>query len=230
MTALVPALSLSLAGYLAGLWLHRRAGNSPLLHPVALGTFIIAAALGLLALGGFPFAEPYIEHNAILIEALFLGVVAFALPLIENVRKLVRDLFGILACAILSSAALGMITLALSLLAGFSGPEIAALSLRTVTQPIAVAIAAANGLSVDVVMLAVFVTGIAVVIAGEPLLRMAGVRDERHVGLALGITSHTFGVVRALEIGPLCAAYAMTGMLVTGLVYAFALPLLLRLL
>lgn len=225
MTPLVPALALSLGSYLAGLWLHRRAGNSPLLHPVALGTFFVAAALGVLAWTGHPFAETYLDNNQILVETLFVGVVAFALPLIDNARKLFQDLFGILACAVLSSAVLGAITLLFSLLFGFSAPEIAALSLRTVSQPIAVAIAAANGLSIEIVMLAVFVSATVTIIAGEPLLRAAGVNDERHVGLALGITSHTFGVVRALEIGPLCAAYAMTGMLVTGLVYAFALPL-----
>ncbi len=230
MTPLVPALALSLAGYLLGLWLHRRARNSPLLHPVALGTFIVAAALGILAWTGHPFAEIYLENNQILVEALFLGVVAFALPLIDNVRKLARDFVGILLCAVLSGLTLGLITLSIALLFGFSGPEVAALSLRTVSQPIAVAIAAANGLSVEIVMLSVFVTGVAVIIAGERLLRAAGVKDERHVGLALGITSHTFGVVRALEISPLCAAYAMTGMLFVGLVYAFALPLFLLLL
>lgn len=230
MTPLVPALALSLAGYLAGLWLHRRAGNSPLLHPVAIGMFAVAAALGILAWTGHPFAATYLDNNQILVEALFLGVVAFAMPLVDNARKLFQDLVGILACAVLSSAVLGAITLLVSLLFGFSAPEIAALSLRTVSQPIAVAIAAANGLSIEVVMLAVFVSATATIIAGEPLLRAAGVGDERHVGLALGITSHTFGVVRALEIGPLCAAYAMTGMLVTGLVYAFALPLFLLLL
>jgi putative effector of murein hydrolase len=40
----------------------------------------------------------------------------------------------------------------------------------------------------------------------------------------LGITCHTFGVVRALEIGPLAAAYATVGMIVVGLLYAFAVP------
>lgn len=230
MTPLVPALALSLGGYLAGLWLHRRAGNSPLLHPVALGTFFVAAALGILAWTGHPFAETYLGNNQILIEALFVGVVAFALPLIDNVRRLARDFTGILLSAVLSGLVLGLTTFLVSLPFAFSGAEIAALSLRTVSQPIAVAIAAANGLSVEIVMLSVFVSGVAVIIAGERLLRAAGVNDERHVGLALGITSHTFGVVRALEISPLCAAYAMTGMLVVGLVYAFALPLFLLLL
>jgi putative effector of murein hydrolase len=213
-----------------GLWLHRRAGNSPLLHPVAIGTFAVAAALGLLAWTGHPFAAAYLDNNQILVEALFLGVVAFALPLIDNARRLFRDLAGILLCAVLSGFALGVITLLVPLLFGFSGPEIAALSLRTVSQPIAVAIAAANGLSIEIVMLSVFVTGVAVIIAGERLLSAAGVKDERHVGPALGMTSHTFGVVRALEISPLCAAYAMIGMLVVGLVYAFLLPLFLLLL
>ena len=224
MNTLLPALVLSAAAYLLGVFVHRRAANSPLLHPVVIAMFLVVAVLSALKAFGHPFADVYLEQNELLLECLFVGIVAFALPLVDNARRLTRDLAGILATVVLSGLTLGATTVGLCLVLGFNPDVAAALSLRTVTNPMAVVIAAANGLSVDIAMLGVFITGVVGVIFGERMLNLTGVTDARHAGLMLGITCHTFGIVRALEISPLAAAYATVGMIMTGLLYAFAVP------
>jgi len=88
----------------------------------------------------------------------------------------------------------------------------------------AAVIAEANGISVELAMLGVFITGTVGIVVADKILVWFGVKDERRVGLVLGITCHTFGVVRALERSDLSAAYATIGMILTGLIYAFAVP------
>lgn len=224
MSAVVPALALSVAAYLLGAFVHRRAASSPLLHPVAIAMFAVVAVLAALAAFGHPVADEYFEHNTLLIECLMVSIVAFALPLIDNARQLSRDLVGILGAVAVSGLMLGVTTVALCILFGMEAGVTAALGIRTVTNPMTVVIAEANGLSVDIAMLGVFITGIVGVIVGERLLAFVGVTDPRQVGLMLGTTCHTFGIVRALEIGPLAAAYATVGMIVVGLLYAFTVP------
>ena len=224
MNALLPALALSVAAYLLGAFVHRRAGSSPLLHPVVIAMFAVVAVLAALAAFGHPVADIYFERNTLLLECLMVAITAFALPLIDNARQLTRDLAGILAAVAVSGVMLGATTVALCVLFGVDANVTAALGLRTVTNPMAAVIAEANGLSVEVAMLGVFITGVVGVIVGERLLALVGVTDPRQVGLMLGITCHTFGVVRALEIGPLAAAYATVGMIAVGLLYAFTVP------
>jgi putative effector of murein hydrolase len=224
MSTLLPALALSVGAYLLGVFVYRAAQGSPLLHPVVIATF--AAVLMLVALNavGLPFAGSYLEENAILIEGLMLGITAFALPLIENARQLVRDLVGIFAVTAISGVLIGATTLLIAFVFGLPPEAIAATGLRTVTNPMAAVIAEANDLSIEIAMLGVFVTGGVGIAISEKLLSLIGVTDARRVGLILGIICHTFGVVRALEISPLAAAYATVGMIVTGLLYAFTVP------
>ena len=224
MSTLLPALAISLGAYLLGTFVNRAAGHSPFLHPVVLAMFLAVAVLSGLRAAGFAFEEDYFRHNNVLIEGLMIAITAFALPLIDNGRKLVRDLPGILATSLLASFLLGVVTLAVCFLIGLDGAETASLSLRTVTNPMAAVIAEANGLSVEMAMLGVFITGTVGVVFSEKIAAFIGVTDERRVGLMLGITCHTFGVVRALERSPLSAAYATMGMILTGLIYAFAVP------
>lgn len=224
MSLLIPALGLSIGAYLFGLSVYRRVGNSPFLHPVAVAMVAVVLVLALLRTVGHPLAGAYVEQNRVLLDALLVAIVAFAVPLIDNARQLMRDLVGIVAACVLSAVLAGVCTFAVCRAAGLS-PEVAgAIGLRNVTNPMAIVIAQANGFSVEIAMLAVFVTGVAGVVFGEKILSFLGVRGPRQVGLVLGIMSHTFGVVRALEISPLAAAYASLAMIVTGLLHAFAVP------
>ncbi|BCJ92250.1 hypothetical protein IZ6_29850 [Terrihabitans soli] len=230
MSLMLAALALSVTAYLLGVFVNRAAHESPLLHPVVVATFAAVAMLLALNLFGHPFAGTYLEENAILIEGLMLGITAFALPLIDNARRLIRDLLGIFAVTALAGIAIGGTSLLIAYAFGLPAEAIAAIGIRSVTNPMAAVIAAANGISVEIAMLSVFVTGMIGIVISEKLLSWIGVTDERRVGLMLGITCHTFGVVRALEISPLSAAYATVGMIVTGLLYAFSVPWILALL
>lgn len=223
----LPALGLSVLAYLLGLWLQRCTGMKPYMHPVVLGMLIVVAVL---LLAPPAVTDDYLTHNAVLLDLLLAGVVAFSLPLVENIRLVLRDLGRLLLIVLLAALFIAPSTIALCYAFGIDRAMTAAFSFRSVTNPIAIAIAEQNALSVDVAMLGVFITGLVGVLLTEPLLRSLRITDPRHVGLALGITCHAFGIARALDISSVAAAYATVGMICTGLLYAFTVPWMLALL
>ena len=220
----LPAIALTLGAYLLGVFVNRAAGGSSLIHPVVVAMAVVLAFLGALRAFGHPLADAYLEGNAFLVECLMVGIVAFCVPLIDNARQMLRDLVSTIVSTAASAIAIGTTTIAICLLFGLDEGAVSAAGLRSVTTPMAVAIAEANAISIELAMLGVFVTGVLGVVIGQKLLEWVGVTDERHVGLMFGITCHAFGVIRALEISTLAAAYATVGMIVTGVLYAFCVP------
>jgi putative effector of murein hydrolase len=202
-------------------------GSKPYMHPIVLAMAAVVLVLALLPPGA---TEDYLAHNELLLDLLMVAVVAFAVPLVDNVRTVLRDLLRVCAVVLVAGAFITVSTVALCYVAGVDADAIAAFSLRSVTNPIAIAVSEQNAISVDLAMLGVFVTGLVNVVAVEPILHRMRITDQRHVGLVLGITAHALGIARALEIGSLAAAYATVGMITTGLMFAFATPWLLRLL
>ena len=84
-------------------------------------------------------------------------------------------------------------------------------------------------LTESLVAIGVMVSALSGALLGPVVLRLAGVRDLRAVGLALGCASHGVGTARAFEINPTTGAFASVGMSLTAVCAAFALPWILRL-
>src|SRR5690606_2404292 len=204
------ALALSVLGYVAGVWVQRRTGSKPYMQPILLAMFLLVAILALLPDSA---TEDYLAHSTVLVDLLMVAVVAFAVPLVDNVRMVLRELLRIAAVIVLAGAFMAGSTLALCYALGIGPESLAAFTLRFVTNPIAIAVAEQNAVSVDLAMLGVFITGLVGVVAVEPILHRMRITDPRHVGLVLGITAHALGIARALEINSLAAAYATVGML-----------------
>src|SRR5690606_27213444 len=154
--SVLAALALSVLGYVAGVWLQRRTGSKPYMQPILLGMFVVVAVLALL---DAPATEDYLAHNGLLLDLLMVAVVAFAIPLVDNVRVVLRDLIGLAFVVLAAGAFIASSTLALCYVAGIDAASIAAFSLRSVTNPIAIAVAEQNAISVDLAMLGVFITG-----------------------------------------------------------------------
>ncbi len=104
-------------------------------------------------------------------------------------------------------------------------PEIlASLAPKSVTAPIAIGITERLGGSVALMMGGLLVTGVAAIGCVGLVARWLDIRDERLLGLALGINGHALAR-RALEIGPTAGAFASLGMSLTGILTALLLPL-----
>ena len=106
---------------------------------------------------------------------------------------------------------------------------LASLAPKSVTAPIAIGITEQLGGSVALMMGGLLLTGVVAIAGVELLSRWLGIRDERLLGLTLGINGHALGTVRAFEIGPTAGAFASLGMSLTGILTALLLPLAWRL-
>ena len=63
-------------------------------------------------------------------------------------------------------------------------------------------------------------TGLVGAVAGPWIAKFSGARDERAVGLAIGIAFHGQGTARAFQISPVAGAYASIGMAIGSVVTA----------
>ncbi len=198
--------------------------RSPLLHPGLLGIFGVVA---LLELTGHAYAD-YWRETAWINWLLGPAVVAMAVP-IYQLRGLIRVNLRPLLVVVVASLVLGVVSMTL-MLAVARAPKavVAAGTLKSVTSPVAHALAIDAGASDPAAMAGVMLAGMLGASVGPGVLSWMRVRDERAVGLAMGCTCHGIGVGRAMEIGQTAGAYASLGMSGTAMLGAVALPYVMR--
>jgi putative effector of murein hydrolase len=117
----------------------------------------------------------------------------------------------------------------LAWLAGGRDQTLLSIAPKSVTTPIAMGIAEQIGGLPSLAAGIVLLTGAVGAVAARPLFRIAGIRDERAQGFALGIAAHGFGTAHALTIGLRAGAFAGLGLGMAGLLTAFLLPVIVRL-
>lgn len=218
-------LSLTLAVYLASTWLNGKLNGHPLAHPVMIAMVVL---IGLLLLTGTSY-EVYFEGAQFIHFLLGPATVALAIPLYDNLRQIRRLLLPLmLACCVGVSVAVSS-AVGLAWLVGGRDQTLLSLAPKSVTTPIAMGIAEQIGGLPSLAAGIVLLTGAVGVVAARPLFRLAGIRDERAQGFALGIAAHGFGTAHALTIGLRAGAFAGLGLGMAGLLTAFLLPVVVRL-
>jgi putative effector of murein hydrolase len=101
---------------------------------------------------------------------------------------------------------------------------------KSVTAPIALAVADKIGGTVALTLLGVFTTGSSGRSFTPALLRWAGIRDPMVTGFRLGLTSHAFGIAKSAELCAEAAAFATLAMALMGCATAIVVPIAFRLL
>jgi putative effector of murein hydrolase len=203
------------------------ANKNSLLHPVLWATIIMVAAIELTHHN----YVAYDEETQWMKWLLGPAVVALAVPIYHlraTIQAQALPLAIVVVCAVFFS------TLSVyGLLSVFSVEHgiAKALSLKSITAPVAYAIAAdAKDVAPfrDITGIGVMFAGIMGAVLGPLVLKYAGVTDARSVGLALGCTSHGVGTARALELGGTYGAFASMGMSCSAVTAAIVCPILLR--
>lgn len=215
------ALPLNLCAFLLGLWLYRRSGTT-LLHPIVGASLLVAAVLWALNID----YGDYQRASGLLYTLLGPAVVALAVPLKQNLAIIRRAGWPLAVTLAVGALLAPVAAIAIAFLLGAAEPVLLALSGKSVTTPIALAMAdkihAAQSLTAGIVVF----TGVVGAVAGPPLLKLLGIDDHRVLGFALGINAHAVGTARALEISALCGAFAALAMGLCGALTAILLPLL----
>jgi len=213
-------LPLNIAAFWLGLKLYRRA-RTPLLHPIVGASLLVCAAL--LALGiSYP---QYQQGSGLLYLLLGPSVVALAVPLKQNLA-VVRQAGWPLILGLLIGALLApLVAVLIALLLGGSRTVLLVLTTKSVTTPVALALAQEMGAVQSLTAGVVAFTGIVGAVFGPTILKHLRIHDERVLGFAIGVNAHAIGTVRALEISALCGAFSALAMGLCGALTALLLPL-----
>ena len=213
-------LTLTVAVYCAAQSLYRRT-RTTLLHPVLL-TFLLLIAF--LKLTGIDYAA-YREATSVLDFLLGMSVVALGYLMYEQSEQMRGH-----TVAILSATVVGCIVgvgSVVGIAAALGAPREILLSIapKSVTVPIAVAIAEPLGGVVSITSVVVFLTGIFGSIVGTWVLDRAGVRLPQARGFALGSAAHGIGTARAVELGAVEGALSGMAIALMGAATALLIPL-----
>ena len=218
----VTAIVLTIAAYAVALALHRRWRWVPPL---------VAACIPLMALlvvAHVPFAE-YNRGGALLSWWLGPATVGLAVPMFRHGRAL-RSSLGRLALMVLAGSVVGMASawLTASLLGAPHAVAMAAVP-KSVTTPIAVEVSRELGGVPEITIALVLLAGILGASFGVPILRLAGVRDDRAIGVAIGASSHGVGTASLVRRSEMQASVSSWAMAASG-VFTSLLAALLKLL
>lgn len=198
-----------------------RSNRHPLCHPVLLATPVLIALL-------LATRTPYpVYAGATWALGFLLGpaTVGLAVPLWRN-RAIVRRAAGPLALALLAGSVTAIASVTAIVWAfGGSAQILATVAPRSVTTPVAMALADQLGGIPPLAAVVVLISGVIGAMAATPLLNALGVRDYRVRGFAAGVAAHGFGTARAFQVSELGGTFAGIGMALNAAMTAILLTL-----
>ena len=184
----------TVATYLAAERLYRR------FHLVVLHPLLVTSLLGAALLGPHPAAlSKYLEGSWLLQWALGPATAALAVPSFQSRAVLATNPAKVLLSVAAGTAASVGTVLGLGFLLGVPNVLVRGLTIKSVTAPVAIALAPDLGVDPGLVSCGVVATGLFGMAVGPALLRRLGVQRPLARGLALGTVSHAMGTARALE-------------------------------
>ena len=213
-------LTITLLAYVLALAVHQRYRRHPLTNPVLLAVVLLVT---LLLLTDTPYPS-YFAGAQFVHFLLGPATVALAIPLYAQLGR-VRAM----RWPVLLGLAAGALTAVVSAvgsawLLGASVPTQLSLAPKSVTTPIAMAVAERIGGIASLTAVLVIVTGIVGAVIAPALFRLLRVQDHVIQGFALGVTAHGIGTARALQISEEAGAFAALAMGLNGVVTALLLP------
>jgi len=215
------AISITLAAYLLAQKLQARFPAFPLLNPTLIAVLLIAA---LIEMGGGTY--PAYLHGAQYIGFLIAPtVVVLAVPLYRRI-DLVKKSWPIIAGALCAGLPVGVLSsIGIMRLCGARWDTLVSLAPRSVTAGIAIGISQSIGGVPALTAVFAIMTGITGAVLGPLLLQVMKCKDERIIGLALGVTSHGIGTAKAFQISELAGAFASLAMSLNGIAAAVLIPM-----
>ena len=216
-------LTITLGAYLLGQKLYQSLNHASWLPPVLSGFLIVTS---LLWITDTPYAV-YKQGGQLL--SFFLGpvVVGLAVPLFYHLHKMKKQFITILFAITFGS--LTTVGIAIALTHYWIGIDVITTTMasKSVTTPVAVAIADQTGGISALAAAFVMVTGIIGAAIIPLLLKLFHLDSPQTTGISLGVCAHAVGTSRALELGQEYAAYSAMAMTLTACLHAILLPWLL---
>ncbi len=189
-------ITLSIVAFKVGLSINEKVKH-PLANPLIIALIIIVATLKL-----FGIPHEYFEAGSSII-LLFLAPVTAVLALtVYRQRAVLLSTFFPIVLGTLagSAAAIGSVVL-LSRLMGLHEAVTASLIPKSVTTPVAIALAEQMGGISALTIASTIISGLAGNLFAPLLIKLFAVKDPVAQGVAIGCASHALGTSKAMEIG-----------------------------
>ncbi len=213
-------LALVVVFYSAARWVQARLSG----HSLA-NTVLMPAALLLVVFMMVPAARTSFDRaGEILLWFLGPATVALAVPLythLERVRRVVLPAFTSLAIGSLTSIG---VAVGAARLCSARVETLRSLAPKSVTTPIAMAIAETIGGVPSLAAVFVIVTGSVGALTASSVFDLLRIKDPRARGFALGVAAHGMGTARAFQIDATAGVFATVGMTLNGVLTAIVLP------
>ena len=215
-------LTMTLVAFQIANWVFEKAGRNPLLNPV-LGAVLLLVALLVVTDTDY---GTYFEGAQFVHFLLGPATVALAVPLYRQWTHVRRSALAITVSLLCGSLTAILTAIAVAWLLGGSAQVLASVAPKSVTAPVAMAIAEELGGVPSLTPVLVIVTGIFGAMFGPAGLSLIGVADLRARGLAIGTASHGIGTARALQENETAGAFSGLAMGLNALATALLLPIL----
>ena len=189
-------IALSILAFWIGVKIQKKTGLV-LCNPLIIAIVLVAAVLLIFKIP----SDSYNEGGSIINMFLAPATACLAVSIYTKIALLKKNWLPILAGASAGSlASMGSVWL-LCRVFGLDSAMTVSLMPKSVTTPIAIGIAEANGGIVPITVVAVIFTGILGSILAPTLIKIFRVKDPMTAGLAIGACSHAVGTSRALQLG-----------------------------
>lgn len=217
-------LTATLVAYLAGDACFRAAGRQSWANPVLIAVILLGL---LLWVTGTDYAT-YFEGAQFVHFMLGPATVALALPLYDNLPRVKKAAWPMLAGLLAGSVVAVVSALAIARAFGIKGSVLASLAPKSTTAPVAIGIAERIGGQPTLTAAMVLLTGIFGAIIATPLLNALNIHDWRARGFSVGVAAHGIGTARAFQVNETAGAFAGIGMGLNAVLTAVIAPLVLR--
>lgn len=219
------AIGATIIVYVLALRLQRRFPTNPILNPTLVTILLIVS---LIELAGITY-DSYLRAAGFIHFMLGPAVVLLAVPLYRQ-TALIRASGRVITIALAIGLPVGIVSaVGTAWLLGGHLQTLLSLAPKSVTTGIAIGVSKAIGGVPALTAVFVILTGIVGAVGGPAAIRLMGVRDQRILGLAMGIGSHGIGTARAFQIGEVAGAFSSLGMSLNGVFTAMLLPIAIRL-
>ncbi|SUT96670.1 putative effector of murein hydrolase [Actinobacillus lignieresii] len=195
-----------------------------------LNPFVIALTLVItvIVIGKVPYTD-YYQGNFPINNLLGVSVVALALPFYEQLPQ-IRKKWRQITLVVVFGTCFTMLTgVFFAVLLGASQDILAAIVPKSVSTPIAIAIATQIGGSSAITAVGVLVAGLLGSVFGFAVLHRIGVRNVRAIGLSMGAVSHALGTGRCMEYSIKTGSYSSIALVLCGVLSSVLAPFVFKL-
>ena len=169
--------------------------------------------------------QDYALANQPFIWLLEPAVVALAIPLFSQVAQIRAQWFAsMVSCSV---GVIVSITSCLGIALLLTDDRVLLLSLlpKSVTSPIAMAVATETGGLPSLAAAVVIAVGLLGALGGFSLLKLFKINDPHAQGLAMGCGAHAIGTAKAIETGSEQGAFSSLALVISGILTAIIAPL-----